>query len=115
MKVADTNIIKGIKEFLSDIFPDVKDCLIDFSFGIDNVLKGKDQEKISFNFNFTINPDNFPGIFDEDDYLKKIKSGLSKRIGKKIRYLKVFWSFVEDKAEDEKLKNPCSMSFDVKF
>ena len=113
MKAADTKIIKGVKEFLSDILPDVKDSPIDFGFGTGNVLKGKNQEKISFSFNITVASDNFPGILDEEEYLKKVKKGLSKRIGKEIRYLRVDWTFQDNVAV--KSEDPCCISFEVKL
>lgn len=111
MKAADTKIIKGVREFISDILPKVK--ISDFGFWAEDVTKSKDQKKSSFGFNFAVAPGNFPGIFNEEDYLKKIKSGLGKRIGKKIRYLKIHWSFQDDVAVE--YMQPCCISFDIKL
>lgn len=110
MKVADTKIIKGIKEFLSEILSDVS---VDFNFWADDVIKGKNLEKGSFGFNLVVAPDNLPDIFDEEEYLKKIKSKLDKQIGKEIRYLKVHWSFQDDVAV--KSEQRCCISFEVKL
>ena len=106
MKVADTKIIKAIKEFLSEIAPKYSE----FGFSTDDVLKSKGQEKGQLNFSITVLPDAFPDIFDEDNYLKPVKKILHKHLKKDIRYLRIYWAYTDSNKEV-----CCSISFDVKL
>lgn len=110
MKVADTKTIKAVKQFLSRIAPksDGPCYYSGFGFSTNNTLKSKDQKTGSLNFFITVSPDEFPDIFDKDDYLKLIKKILEDQFKKDVRYLNINWSYT---ASDKKV---CCI-FDVKL
>ena len=107
MKVADTKTIKRVEGFLSEVAPSYSNL----GFSTNCTLKSKDQEKGSLNFNIVVKPDDFPDIFDKDDYLKLLKKMLQDRFEKEVRYLNVNWSYVDS----GKKSSCCCISFDVKL
>jgi len=111
MKVADTKIMKEVKDFLSEI--SVSD-FTDFNLWVGDTLKGKDQKKSDFGFSFCIKQENFPDMLNKDDSLKTIKGMIGKRFKKEVRYLKINISFAEE-LKSEKLNQFCNISFEVKL
>jgi len=105
MKVADVKIVKAIKEFLSEIAPKRRESEL----STEGTLKSKEQEKGSLNFNFVVPSDEFPDIFDEDDYLKIIKKMLKEHLKKDVRYLKINWLYADSD------KGTCYIHFEVKL
>lgn len=102
MKAADTKVIKGVKEFLDSFVSEYED----FSFSTTDTLKSKDQERGNFDFSLIVKSDNFPDVFDKEDYLKSLKKVFEIQFEKKVRYFQVDWSFTAV---------ICCISFVIKF